>query len=49
MMGKKAPDDEQHLVTLCYGHHVDTRAGSQWATANRPVIREYLSGLYPSA
>lgn len=43
-MGKKAPDDENHLVTLCAGHHLETRAGRIWATANRPLLRAYLKG-----
>jgi hypothetical protein len=42
MMGKRAPSDEQHLVTLCYGHHVETG----WATSNRPLLRWYLRRLY---
>ncbi len=41
MMGKKAPDDEQHLVTLCWHHHLDG-----WATAHRPMLREYLRSAY---
>ena len=32
MMGKRAPSDELHLVTICLGHHVE----SSWATGHRP-------------
>lgn len=39
-MGRRAPSDERHLVTVCRGHHIDTG----WATANRPLLREYLEG-----
>lgn len=42
MMGKRAPSDEQHLVTLCRWHHIDT----PWATSNRPLLREYLRSIY---
>lgn len=38
MMGKKAPDDEMHLVSLCWHHHLDG-----WATAHRPALRAYLA------
>lgn len=41
MMGKRAPSDERHLVTLCRYHHID----SGWATAHRPLLRQYLSGV----
>jgi len=37
MMGKRAPSDPAHLVTLCWHHHLDG-----WATAHRPLLREYL-------
>ena len=37
MMGKRAPSDMAHLVTLCWHHHLDG-----WATAHRPELREYL-------
>ena len=43
MMGRKAPDDEQHLVSLCWHHHLDV-----WATAHRPLLREYLRECYDS-
>lgn len=46
MMGKKAPDDEQHLVTLCEAHHLWTRAGRNWATSHRPLLRTYLKEIY---
>lgn len=42
MMGKRAPSDEQHLVTICLGHHIETG----WATANRPSLRWYLRKTY---
>lgn len=38
MMGKRAPSDVKHLVTLCWHHHLDG-----WATANRPALREYIA------
>lgn len=41
MMGKRAPSDLQHLVTLCFHHHLDG-----WATSHRELLREYLRGLY---
>jgi hypothetical protein len=37
-MGKRAPSDPGHLVTICMGHHVWT----DWATSHRPLLREYL-------
>jgi hypothetical protein len=37
MLGKRAPSDEQHLVSLCAFAHF---AG--WATSHRDVEREYL-------
>jgi hypothetical protein len=37
MMGKRAPSDRRHLVTLCWHHHLDG-----WATAHRPELRAYL-------
>jgi hypothetical protein len=45
-MSQKAPDNERHLVSICRGHHIDTRAGAQWATANRPLLRDYLIKIY---
>ena len=40
MMGKRAPSDPAHLVTLCERHHLWTG----WATSHRPELREYLRG-----
>lgn len=36
-MGKRAPSDRAHLVTLCYHGHL-----LGWATSHRPLLREYL-------
>jgi hypothetical protein len=44
-MGRRAPSDPAHLVTLCQGHTEDgMRGGKVWATdkANRQAMREYL-------
>jgi hypothetical protein len=41
-MGKRAPSDPEHLVTICLGHHVETR----WATSHRPLLRWYLKKHY---
>jgi hypothetical protein len=38
MMGKRAPSDMAHLVTLCWHHHLDG-----WATSHRPLLRAYLA------
>jgi hypothetical protein len=38
-MGKRAPSDARHLVTLCEEHHL-----YGWATAHRPELRAYLGG-----
>jgi len=38
MMGKRAPSDMEHLVTVCWHHHLDG-----WATAHRPELRAYLA------
>jgi hypothetical protein len=38
MMGKRAPSDMAHLVTLCEHHHLDG-----WATSHRPLLRRYLA------
>ena len=38
-MGVRAPSDIDHLVVLCYHHHLDG-----WATSHRPLLREYLKG-----
>lgn len=40
--GKRAPSDEQHLVTLCEWHHLGMKAGRNWATSHRPELRQYL-------
>lgn len=40
MMGRRAPSDPSHLVTLCEGHHL-----GGWATSHRPLLREYLRGV----
>ena len=46
-MGKRAPSTEQNLVSLCEGHtEHGMQAGSQWNTANRPVLRYYLRSMY---
>lgn len=39
-MGVRAPDDEQHLVALCYGANVGVPS-----KALRSFEREYLAGL----
>lgn len=36
-MGKRAPSDGAHLVTLCWAHHLNG-----WATSHRPALRAYL-------
>lgn len=38
MMGKRAPSDPAHLVSLCEQHHL----WSGWATSHRPELRLYL-------
>ena len=38
-MGRRAPSDERHLVTLCAYHHLE----SGWATSHRPQLRLYLA------
>jgi hypothetical protein len=43
MMGKRAPSDMAHLVTLCEYHHL----WSGWATSHRPELRAYLRGFLP--
>ena len=40
MMGKRAPSDMAHLVTLCEHHHLDG-----WATSHRPELRAYLEAV----
>jgi hypothetical protein len=45
-MGVRAPSDPAHLVSLCQGHTEDgARAGHQWNTANRQLLRWYLRSL----
>lgn len=39
-MGKRAPSDMAHLVTLCFHHHLDG-----WATSHRPELRTYLASV----
>ena len=38
-MGKRAPSDMAHLVTLCAHHHLE----GSWATSHRPELRRYLA------
>jgi len=45
MMGKKAPTDVHHLVSLCPWHHRGTQAGSNWEARNRHRIRAYLERM----
>lgn len=47
-MGKRAPSDPAHLVTLCEFHHLGSKAGRNWATANRPALRAYLAKVEAS-
>ena len=42
MLGKKAPTNPAHLVSLCPWHHRGTLAGSNWEARNRQLIRAYL-------
>lgn len=37
-MGKRAPSDMAHLVTLCWDAHL-----GGWATSHRPELRSYLA------
>lgn len=37
-MGKRAPSDPGHLVSVCERHHLWTG----WATSHRPELRAYL-------
>jgi hypothetical protein len=48
MKGKRAPSDEYHLVSLCALHHLghNDKGGRIWATANRPLLRDYLEAIY---
>ena len=47
-MGRRAPSDAAHLVTLCQGHTEDgMRGGYVWATdrKNREAMRHYLASF----
>jgi len=46
-IGKRAPSDRYHLVTLCDFHHRGMKAGSVWATSkvNREKLRMYLEWI----
>jgi hypothetical protein len=46
MMGKRAPSDPEHLVTLCHFHHLESRAGHIWALAHKDMLRAYLEAIY---
>ncbi len=37
-MGKRAPSDRAHLVSVCWHHHLDG-----WATSHRAELREYIA------
>jgi hypothetical protein len=39
-MGKRAPSDPAHLVSICEWHHL-----YGWATSHRPELRTYLQGV----
>jgi hypothetical protein len=43
-MGKRAPSDARHLISVCAFHHLEG-----WATSHRPAIREYLREVEPVA
>ena len=45
MMGKKAPDDERHLVVLCLFHNSD----SPPSRSLRQSLRAYLANAYAAA
>ncbi len=42
-LGKKAPDDEAHLVTVCAYHHT----GRLWPETHRELERAYLARWWP--
>lgn len=42
-MGRRAPSDAAHLVSLCEWHHLWTG----WATSHRPALRLYLAQVNP--
>lgn len=44
MMGKRAPSDPAHLVTLCWGAHIHT----SWATSHRPELRDHIARVRPA-
>ncbi len=47
---RRAKSDERHLVTLCEGHtEAGARAGFQWNTAHRALLREYLARVNEAA
>lgn len=48
-MGVRSSSDPDHLVTLCYHHHVGTEAGSNWATSHRALLRAYLAQKRPQS
>lgn len=43
-LGKKAPDDEAHLVTVCTYHHT----GRLWPERHRELERAYLAKFWPA-
>ena len=45
-MGKRAPSDAAHLVTLCYTHHLGSEG---WATSHKSELRDYLRTVNASA
>lgn len=42
-LGKKAPDDEAHLVVICSYHHT----GRLWPETHRELERQYLARWWP--
>ncbi len=47
-MGRRAPSDVRHLVSLCQGHREPGMMGGHvWCTdkVNRQAMREYLKGV----
>ena len=43
MIGQKAPDDEEHLISMCCAHDErGARQGRVWNTAHREGQRAYL-------
>lgn len=45
MMGKRAPSDPRHCVSLCENHHL----WNGWATSHRPELRAYLASVNGTA